>query len=73
MEIGNEPNVYNKITVYRSAAGAPVHARPRSFGYPAFRTQFEAIARQTEPLALAGPGVGGGPEPGEGVLGQHRL
>ena len=66
VEIGNEPNVYNKITVYRTAAGAPIHARPSSFGYPAFRTQFEAIARQTEPQALAGPALAAGPSPGRG-------
>ena len=66
VEIGNEPNVYDKITVYRTAAGAPVHARPRSFGYPAFRPQFETIARQTEPLALAGPALAAGPSPGRG-------
>ena len=66
VEIGNEPNVYNKITVYRTPAGAPLHARPSSFGYPAFRTQFEAIARQTEPQALAGPALAAGPSPGRG-------
>ena len=73
VEIGNEPNVYNKITVYRTAAGAPVHARPRSFGYPAFRPQFEAIARRTAAPGAGRAGAGGGPEPGEGLLGQHRL
>ena len=66
VEIGNEPNVYNKITVYRTAAGAPVRARPRGFGYPAFRSQFEAIADRTSPLALAGPALAAGPDPGRG-------
>ena len=66
VEIGNEPNVYNKITVYHTAAGAPVHARPRSFGYRAFRKQFQVIARQTLPLKLAGPALAAGPVPGRG-------
>lgn len=66
VEIGNEPNVYNKITIYHTAAGAPFHARRRSFGYPAFRTQFEAIADRTQPLALAGPALAIGPVPGHG-------
>ncbi|MGZ4177966.1 MAG: glycosyl hydrolase family 79 C-terminal domain-containing protein [Solirubrobacteraceae bacterium] len=66
VEIGNEPNVYNKITIYHTAAGAPVHARPRSFQYPAFRSQFQAIARRTLPLALAGPALATGPVPGRG-------
>lgn len=66
VEIGNEPNVYNKITTYHTAAGVPVPARPRSFGYPAFRTQFQAIAGRTLPLALAGPALAAGPVPGRG-------
>jgi hypothetical protein len=66
VEIGNEPNVYRKITVYRTAAGEPFHARPRSFGYPQFRRQFEEIANQTLPLALAAPALAAGPSPGRG-------
>jgi hypothetical protein len=66
VEIGNEPNVYNKITVYHTAAGATVHARPRSFGYREFRSQFQAIAKQTLPLKLAGPALAAGPKPVKG-------
>ena len=66
VEIGNEPNVYNKITIYHTAAGDPFHARPRSFGYPRFRRQFERVADQTLPLALAAPALAAGPSPGEG-------
>jgi hypothetical protein len=66
VEIGNEPNIYNKITVYHTASGAPVHARPRSFGYPQFRSQFEAIAQRTQPLELAGPALAAGPTPARG-------
>jgi glycosyl hydrolase family 79 len=66
VEIGNEPNIYNKITVYHTASGAPVHARPRSFGYPQFRSQFQAVAQRTEPLKLAGPALAAGPTPARG-------
>ncbi len=66
LEIGNEPNVYPKITVYHTAGGAPFHARPRSFGYPAFRSQFQTIAGRTLALRLAGPALAVGPVPGRG-------
>ncbi|HTU95583.1 MAG TPA: glycosyl hydrolase family 79 C-terminal domain-containing protein [Solirubrobacteraceae bacterium] len=66
VEIGNEPNIYNKITVYHTASGAPVRARPRTFGYAQFRRQFQAIARRTLPLKLAGPALAVGPTAGPG-------
>jgi hypothetical protein len=66
VEIGNEPNIYNKITVYHTASGKAVPARPRTFGYPQFRVQFHELARQTEPLKLAGPALAVGPTPGPG-------
>ncbi|HEX3688997.1 MAG TPA: glycosyl hydrolase family 79 C-terminal domain-containing protein [Solirubrobacteraceae bacterium] len=66
VEIGNEPNVYNKITVYRTAAGDVFHARPRSFGYPEFRGQFQRIAHRTLPFRLAAPALAAGPSPGKG-------
>jgi hypothetical protein len=66
VEIGNEPNVYNKITVYRTPAGQVFHARPRSFGYPEFRRQYQRIANETLSLKLAGPALAEGPSPGRG-------
>jgi hypothetical protein len=66
VEIGNEPNVYNKITVYHTASGRAVHARARSFGYRQFRVQFHQLADQTLPLKLAGPALAAGPNPGPG-------
>src|SRR6185437_15734716 len=66
VEIGNEPNIYNKITIYHTASGKPVPARPRTFGYPEFRVQFHALANRTEPLKLAGPALATGPTPGPG-------
>ena len=62
-EIGNEPNVYNKIAAYRTPSGTPVLTRPPSFGYPQFRSEFEAIARRLPPLPLAGPALAAGPKP----------
>jgi hypothetical protein len=66
VEIGNEPNIYNKITVYHTASGAAVPARPRSFSYTQFRAQFGAVAHRTLPLALAGPALAVGPTAGPG-------
>jgi hypothetical protein len=67
LEIGNEPNVYGKITVYRAPFGVPVAARPSSFDYPAYRRQFRAIATAAPGGALAGPALAIGPTPGPGA------
>ena len=66
LEIGNEPNVYAKITVGHIVLGLPLAARAKTFGYPAFHAQFDAIAARTPPLALAGPALAVGPTPGPG-------
>jgi len=66
VEIGNEPNIYNKITIFHTASGQPVHARPHSFGYSQFREQFHQLAGQTVPLKLAGPALAVGPTPAPG-------
>jgi Glycosyl hydrolase family 79 C-terminal beta domain len=63
LEIGNEPNIYNHLTVYHTLLGLPLHARPRAFGFPAFRRQFQAIARAAPHLDLAGPALAVGPTP----------
>jgi hypothetical protein len=62
-EIGNEPNVYNKIAAYRTPSGMPVLTRPASFGYPQYLEQFHAIARRLPSLPLAGPALAAGPKP----------
>ncbi len=62
-EIGNEPNVYNKIAAYHTPSGAPVLTRPASYGYPRYLSEFRAIARRLPPMALAGPALAAGPEP----------
>ncbi|MGH2858117.1 MAG: glycosyl hydrolase family 79 C-terminal domain-containing protein [Solirubrobacteraceae bacterium] len=66
LEIGNEPNVYSKVTVFHTVLGLPVPARPRSFGYPQFRRQFHAIAHRLPSLALAGPALAVGPSSTKG-------
>jgi hypothetical protein len=66
LEIGNEPNIYSSLTIYHTILGIPVHVRPRTFGYPAFRRQFEAIARAAPHLTLAGPALAAGPTPAKG-------
>jgi hypothetical protein len=66
MEIGNEPNVYRKITVYHTVFGVPVAARPSSYAYPAYRRQFRAIAAASPETTLAGPALAIGPTPGPG-------
>ena len=61
LEIGNEPNIYNRLTVDHTLLGIALHARPRSFGYPAFRRQFRAVARAAPRVELAGPALAVGP------------
>jgi hypothetical protein len=66
LEIGNEPNVYSKVTVEHTVFGLPVSARPKSFGYRAFHRQFDAIAAAAPKLTLAGPALAIGPTPSSG-------
>lgn len=65
-EIGNEPNVYNKIAAYHSYSGKNVLARPHSFGYPEYKREFDAIAAGLPPRPLAGPALAAGPTPTPG-------
>jgi hypothetical protein len=66
LEIGNEPNIYRQLTVDHTLLGIPIHARPRSFGYPAFRRQFRAVAQAAPHLELAGPALAVSPTPMKG-------
>jgi hypothetical protein len=66
LEIGNEPNVYGKITVYHTVFGLPVAARASDYAYPAYRRQFRAIAAASPQMTLAGPALAVGPTPGPG-------
>ena len=66
LEIGNEPNVYAKTTVYHTVLGIPVPARSRNYGYPAFHRQFGQVAAASPKVALAGPALAIGPTPSRG-------
>jgi hypothetical protein len=66
LEIGNEPNIYRQLTVDHTLLGIPIHARPRSFGYPAFSRQFRAVAQAAPHLELAGPALAVSPTPMKG-------
>jgi hypothetical protein len=60
LEIGNEPNLYSGVTAFPGLDGKPLAARPRGFGFGAYRRQFAAIARALPPTALAGPALSAG-------------
>jgi hypothetical protein len=66
LEIGNEPNVYGKITVSHTVFGIPVAARPSNYRYAAYRREVRAIAAASPHMALAGPALAIGPTPGPG-------
>ena len=70
LEIGNEPNIYSGLTHYRTSSGVRVAARPPSFGYRAYRREFQAIAQAAPHLKLAGPALAAGPVPGKGSWAQ---
>jgi hypothetical protein len=61
-EIGNEPNVYSKIQILHTLLGAPLYARPRGYGYPAFRRELAAEAAAA-PGPMWGPALAVGPTP----------
>lgn len=67
LEIGNEPNVYSKLVVDHVDFGVPLPARPRDYGYHAFRHQFRAVAARAEGVPLAGPALAIGPDPYNGA------
>ena len=62
-EIGNEPNVYSKIQILHTLLGAPLYARPRDYGYPAFRREFAAEAAASPAGPMWGPALAVGPTP----------
>ncbi len=62
-EIGNEPNVYDKIAAYHTPTGTTVLTRPAGYEYPKYAAEFRAIARRLPTLALAGPALAAGPTP----------
>jgi hypothetical protein len=67
LEIGNEPDVYWKISNLHAADGRPYRTRPRNYRYPQFRRQFGAVAAVIGPSPLAGPALAVGPTPSNGT------
>jgi len=65
-EIGNEPNVYSKIQLLHTLLGAPLYARPRDYGYPAFRREFAAEVAASPAGPMWGPALAVGPTPAPG-------
>ena len=66
LEIGNEPNVYSKIQILHTLLGAPLYARPRDYGYPAFRREYFSEAAALPPVPAWGPALAVGPRPQPG-------
>ena len=67
LEIGNEPNVYSKIQILHTLLGAPLYARPRDYGYPAFRARVpQPRPRRCPRLPAWGPALAVGPRPQPG-------
>ncbi len=70
-EIGNEPNVYSKIQILHTLLGAPLYARPRDYGYPAFRREFAAEAMAAAGRRDVGTGAGRRTDADARLLGAH--
>ncbi len=66
LEIGNEPNIYDKITLLHTALGAPYRTRAPTFDFAQYAPQFAAVAGIAEGLPLAGPALAVGPAPDPG-------
>ncbi len=66
LEIGNEPNVYDKLAGYKSPQGGSFDARGPGFGYPSFLSEFQAVAATAPASTLAGPALAVGPTAGPG-------
>jgi hypothetical protein len=66
LEIGNEPNIYGKISTLLTPTGAPYRTRPRSYDYARYARQFGAVAAAVPGVTLAGPALAVGPPPAKG-------
>ena len=66
LEIGNEPNVYDKLAGYKSPQGGSFDVRGPGFGYPSFLSEFQAVAATAPASTLAGPALAVGPTAGPG-------
>jgi hypothetical protein len=58
LEIGNEPDVYNRYPEHLNRLGALVPARPHSYDVPAFTREFSRMRRALPRVPVAGPAFG---------------
>jgi hypothetical protein len=57
LEIGNEPDLYAVHPWYTTRRGDPVFARPSTYGFPQFMSQFTRWSRALPAYPLAGPSL----------------
>jgi hypothetical protein len=58
LELGNEPELYNKFTWWHTASGQPRPGRPPSWDFPTYLSEYSNISQALPQLPLAGPAVG---------------
>jgi hypothetical protein len=71
LEIGNEPNIYQVVPGYHTAAGKPVTPRGPGYSFAAFAGDFRRESRALPPAPLAGPAYGIGPSSTKGPWVSH--
>jgi hypothetical protein len=57
MEIGNEPDLYNQFVWYRAPDGKLFDARPKSYGFTQFASQFDHWRAALPAVPVAGPAL----------------
>jgi hypothetical protein len=57
MEIGNEPDLYNQFAWYRAPDGKVFTARPKSYSFDQFATQFAHWQEALPAVPVAGPAL----------------
>jgi hypothetical protein len=58
LEIGNEPEVYGRLTWYIAPDGRRVYARPWAYGLPQYIAELSRIRAALPPAPLAAPATG---------------
>ncbi len=67
LEIGNEPNLYGKLPLLQLGPERFRRARPRSYDYRRFASEFRAFAARVGTGSVAGPALALGPTPDPGT------
>ena len=71
LEIGNEPNVYGKIAIYRTPQGTDLARPALGLRVPGIPAGVPGDRRRRPALPLAGPALAVGPTPGPGSWVEH--